>query len=102
MGSEKVANAHWPERDLAFLQRVAREFVRLAPDRVALLTAGGEGQGAFVLCAGERATMDLAAAGRGVADVLGGRGGGSGRIFQGKATALSRRAEALARLETLG
>ena len=97
--AEDVVSAHWPERDLAFLQRVARELVRLAPERVALLTAGDEGQGAFVLCAGERATMELATAGRGVAEILGGRGGGSGRIFQGKAP-LSRRAEALAWLHT--
>jgi alanyl-tRNA synthetase len=101
LGPEPILHAHWPERDLAFLQRVARELVRLAPERVALLMAGDEGQGAFVLCAGERATIDLAAAGRGVAEILGGRGGGSGRIFQGKA-ALSRRAEALAWLRTLG
>jgi alanyl-tRNA synthetase len=100
-GSEKVVSAHWPERDLAFLQRVAREFVRLAPDRAALLTAGNEAQGAFVLCAGESAPIDLAAAGRGVAEILGGRGGGSGRIVQGKA-ALSRRADALTWLQTLG
>jgi alanyl-tRNA synthetase len=99
--SERVVSAHWPERDLAFLQRVARELVRLAPERVALLTAGDEAQGAFVLCAGERAAMDLVAAGRGVAEILGGRGGGSGRIFQGKA-ALARRAEALAWLHTFG
>jgi alanyl-tRNA synthetase len=98
--SEKVASAHWTERDLPFLQRVAREFARLAPDRVVLLTAGDEGQGAFVLCAGERASIDLTAAGRQVAEILGGRGGGSGRIFQGKAGTLSRRAEALARLRT--
>ena len=39
-GSEKVAAAHWTARDLPFLQRVAREFARLAPDRVVLLTAG--------------------------------------------------------------
>lgn len=100
--SEKVVGAHWPERDLPFLQRVAREFARLAPDRLVLLTAGNEGQGAFVLCAGERATIDLVAVGRGVAEILGGRGGGSGRIFQGKAAALSRRAEALAWLHTIG
>ena len=99
MAAEDVVSAHWPERDLAFLQRVARELVRLAPERVALLTAGDEGQGAFVLCVGERATMELATAGRGVAEILGGRGGGSGRIFQGKAP-LSRRVEALAWLHT--
>jgi alanyl-tRNA synthetase len=99
--SEHVASAHWAERDLPFLQRVAREFATLAPDRVLLLTAGGEGQGAFLLCAGERASIDLAGAGRQVAEILEGRGGGSGRIFQGKASALSRRTEALARLRTL-
>jgi alanyl-tRNA synthetase len=99
---EKVVSAHWSERSLPFLQRVAREMARLAPERVALLTAGDEGQGAFVLCAGERATIDLAAAGRGVAEILGGRGGGSGRIFQGKAAALSRRTEALAWVQGLG
>jgi len=97
--AEDVVSAHWPERDLVFLQRVAKELVRLAPERVALLTAGDEGQGAFVLCAGERARLELATAGRGVAEILGGRGGGSGRIFQGKAP-LSRRVEALAWLHT--
>ncbi len=34
-----VAAAHWPERDGGFLQRVAKEFVPLAPRKVALLTA---------------------------------------------------------------
>jgi alanyl-tRNA synthetase len=101
LGAEPALQAHWAQRDLSFLQRVARELVRLAPDRIALLTAGDEGQGAFLLCAGERATIDMAVAGRAVADILGGRGGGSGRVFQGKAGALSRRAEALAQLRTL-
>jgi misacylated tRNA(Ala) deacylase len=101
-GPDPVLHAHWAERDLSFLQRVAREVGRLAPDRVAFLTAGEGEQGAFILCAGERATIDMVAAGRKVAEILAGRGGGSGRIFQGKAAALSRRAEALAWLRTLG
>jgi alanyl-tRNA synthetase len=94
-GPDPVVHAHWAERDLPFLQRVAREVGRLAPARVALLTAGEGDQGAFVLCAGEGATIDMAAAGRKVAEILGGRGGGAGRIFQGKATALSKRTDAL-------
>jgi Ser-tRNA(Ala) deacylase AlaX len=94
-GPDPVLHAHWAERDLPFLQQVAREVGRLAPARVALLTAGEGDQGAFVLCAGEGATIDMAAAGRKVAEILGGRGGGSGRIFQGKAAALSKRTEAL-------
>jgi alanyl-tRNA synthetase len=100
-GGEKIASGHWPARDLPFLQRVARELARLAPDRIALLTAGEGDQGAFVLCAGEGAAIDLAAAGRKVAEILVGRGGGSGRIFQGKATLLTRRADAVGYLSTL-
>jgi alanyl-tRNA synthetase len=96
--TERVAAAHWPDRDPAFLQRVAREFVQLVPDRLALLTVGEGEAGHFVLCAGEHIGLDLAAIGREVAAILAGRGGGSGRIFQGKAGALSRRADALTRL----
>jgi Ser-tRNA(Ala) deacylase AlaX len=99
---EKVASAHWASHDLPFLQRVAKEFTRLGPDRLALLTAGDGEQGAFLLCAGENVTIDLPAVGRKVAEILSGRGGGTGRIFQGKAAALSRRADALAQLRLLG
>jgi alanyl-tRNA synthetase len=98
---ERVAHAHWPQRDLGFLQRVAREFVRLAPNRLALLTAGEAEAGHFVLCAGEEAGLDFTAVGREVAAILSGRGGGAGRIFQGKAAALSRRTDALAQLRSL-
>ena len=98
-----LVDAHWPERDAAFLQYTARAFVALAPDRVSLLTAGRAEEGFFLLCAGEQVRVDLSTLGREVASVLGGRGGGSSRIFQGKASKLSRRADALnilrARLE---
>ncbi|HEX7551180.1 MAG TPA: alanyl-tRNA editing protein [Candidatus Methylomirabilis sp.] len=98
---ETVAAAHWATRDLSFLQRVAREFARLAADRVILLTAGEGEQGAFLLAAGEQARIDLPAAGRRVAELLDGRGGGSGRMFQGKAARLTRRDKALAHLRSL-
>ncbi len=100
-GSERLAAAHWPDRDATFLQRVAREVVRLAPDRLTLLTAGEADEGPFVLCAGERFPLDPAPLGREIATILDGRGGGSGRIFQGKAKALSRRGEALDKLRAL-
>jgi alanyl-tRNA synthetase len=87
--------AHWPERDLPFLQRVAREALRLAPDRAVFLTAGVEGQGAFLVSAGEAAALDVPVVGPKVADLLRGRGGGSARIFQGKAGRLSGREEAV-------
>ncbi len=97
----KIASAHWPSRDLPFLQRMAKEFTHLTPDRVALLTTGEGEEGAFLLCAGEGVTIDLPAAGRQVAEILSGRGGGSGRIFQGRAARLSRRSDALAELHSL-
>ncbi len=40
--------------------------------------------------------------GRKVAELLGGRGGGSGRLFQGKAEHLSRRDEAARLLHDIG
>ncbi|MDP2956671.1 MAG: alanyl-tRNA editing protein [Longimicrobiales bacterium] len=98
-GRGRVLAAHWPQRDLPFLQRVAREAARLAPDRVVFLTSGAGEQGSFLIGAGERATLDVPAVGRLVAELLGGRGGGSGGIFQGKASQLSRREEAARLLE---
>ncbi|HSW28591.1 MAG TPA: alanyl-tRNA editing protein [Longimicrobiales bacterium] len=89
-----VLTAHWPQRGLPFLQRVAREAVRLAPDRVVFLTSGEGEEGSFLLAAGEQAALDVPEVGRRVAELLGGRGGGSGRVFQGKASRLSRREEA--------
>jgi len=99
---ERIGAAHWPQRDPAFLQRVARELIALAPDGMALLTAGEGDTGHFVICAGEQAGVDLVKIGRAVAEILAGRGGGAGRIFQGKASALSRRDEAFAFLRRSG
>ncbi len=100
-GPDRVLSGHWDQRDLAFLQSVAREVGRLDPDRVVLLT-GGEGEdGAFVIGAGERTGTDLKAVGPRVADLFGGRGGGSGGIFQGKATRLSQRGVAADLLRSL-
>ena len=98
-GEGRVLTAHWPRRDLPFLQRVARAIEPLAPDRVVLLTAGEGEEGAFLVGAGEATAIDVSVAGRRVAEILGGRGGGSGRVFQGKATRLSRRDEAVKLLE---
>ena len=97
--SGRVLSAHWPRRDLPFLQRVAREVGRVAPDRVVLLTAGEGEKGAFLVGAGEHAALDVPAVGRRIAELLGGRGGGAGRIFQGKTKDLARREEAVRLLD---
>jgi Ser-tRNA(Ala) deacylase AlaX len=95
---DRVLAAHLSARELPFLQRVARELGQLAPDRAILLTCGETEEGAFLVGAGPDLELDVAAAGRSVAEALQGRGGGSGRIFQGRAAGLSGRTEAEALL----
>jgi alanyl-tRNA synthetase len=92
---DPILQAHWPDRDLSFLQRVARELDALAPERVVFLTTGEDEEGYFLLSAGPQAHADVPSLGRAVAKRLSGRGGGSGRMFQGRAGGLSQREEAL-------
>jgi alanyl-tRNA synthetase len=94
-----VVSGDFEGRDAAFLQRVARRLS--GSQKVALLTAGSGEKGFFAVVAGESIRLDVQAVGRKVAAILGGRGGGSGRLFQGKATTLSAREEALDHLKTL-
>ncbi|MFQ5741557.1 MAG: alanyl-tRNA editing protein [Acidobacteriota bacterium] len=94
--------SHFQSRNMSFLQRVARNLVRKAPGKVALLTATSDGSsGVFVLAKGSEISFDLRRRGQEVAKTLEGRGGGSGQIFQGKAGCISNRAEAVAGLRKL-
>ncbi len=96
-GEGRVARAHWEGRDMAFVQAVARRFTERAGARAVLLTATAGGQHVFALGAGE-GFGDAQALGREVAALLGGKGGGSGRVFQGKAADLGGVESAVARL----
>ena len=89
-----VAEAHFDGRDLAFLTRVGRRFSSVPATGVVLLTAAKEGAGSFLLAAGGASSADVRALGSAVAEALGGRGGGSGKLYQGKGR-LAGRAEAL-------
>ena len=86
---------HFEGKDAAFLQRAARQLAEAAPGKTAFLTAAQAGQSYFVLCAGLEAATDVAALGRAAAALLGAKGGGSGRIFQGKAGSLEARGQVL-------
>jgi alanyl-tRNA synthetase len=93
--SDRVLDAHWQDRDMSFLHNVARRLRVEAPDKSALLTAGAGAGAVFVVVVGEDTSVDLAAVGQQVADLLGGRGGGRHGIYQGKAGTFKRRAAAL-------
>ncbi len=97
-----LSEAHFDGRDLAFLTRVGKRFSTLPVPGVLLLTSAKDGAEAFLLAGGGTSTDDVRALGALVAEALGGRGGGSGKLFQGKAS-LARRVGALALLrERLG
>jgi len=90
-----LLDAHWHDRDMAFLQRVGRSIAEAAPDRRALLTSASEDGAIFLVVAGESSGLLLEEAGPKIAAALGGRGGGRGAIFQGKAESLANRDKAL-------
>ena len=95
---DAVVERHFDGKDAAFLQRAARLVVARAPEKTAFLTATLDGQSFFLLASGEASPLDTAARGKAVAALLSARGGGSGRLFQGKAASLEARAAALASL----
>ncbi|HPA95984.1 MAG: alanyl-tRNA editing protein [Acidobacteria bacterium] len=68
------------------------------PEALAFVTAAAGDGLVFGLAAGDGLALDLAPLGAEVARTLGGRGGGTGRRFQGKAATATHRAEAIALL----
>lgn len=99
-GDDPIIAKHWEDRDLQFLQEIGRRLIELAPDRVALLTVGSVGDGAFLVVAGDTSGLDLGAVGAKACTILNGRGGGRAPFFQGKASAVDRRHEAVELLES--
>ena len=79
---------HFPFADARFLQRVARNLAASPSRSLAILTAGEASEGPFVLCAGTRFRGRVDELGPLAAQILEGRGGGRGPIFQGKARAI--------------
>ncbi|RPI20653.1 MAG: alanyl-tRNA editing protein [Acidobacteria bacterium] len=93
---EDILDAHFRSGDPAFLQSLAHRLQEKVRTKAALLTAGSEGEGYFVVVAGDRVSCDVQALGRQVAILLKGKGGGTGRIFQGRVNTLAKRKDALA------
>jgi len=96
-----VVAAHAEDADPGYLQLVARAFAPLGDGRVGVLTADGAKGPCFLVVAAEAFAGDVQSVGRAVADALGGRGGGSGAIFQGRAESLASRTEALDRVRAI-
>jgi alanyl-tRNA synthetase len=99
---EALVEAHLEHRDMAFLQKLARGVLAIDPTKAMFLTAETGGQGIFLLSAGEGSALDVPAAGKAVATILGAKGGGAGKTFQGKAPSLAACAEAVVKLREMG
>jgi len=100
--AEPVVSGCWPHLDMPFLQALARRLIELAPDKLALVLAGPERDGCFILAAGPDSGADLGELGAKVCEVLDGRGGGKAPLFQGKAGRLDRLDKALELLRSPG
>jgi Ser-tRNA(Ala) deacylase AlaX len=97
--SGSLVETHLEGRDMAFLQKLARGILAVDPNKALFLTAESGGQGLFLLSAGEASSLDVPLSGKAVAAILGAKGGGAGKSFQGKAPNLAARPEALAYLQ---
>jgi len=94
-GATRVVQAHWRDRDMAFLQSAAHALAEAAPDKRALLTTESAGTSLFVVVAGKSSGVRLDKIGPRIVAAMGGRGGGRRTIYQGKADSLKNRGEAV-------
>ncbi len=96
-----VVSRTFAGRPAAFLNSLSKNFLSAAPEKVALFTSSDASGAYFLLVAGADSPLDVQAAGREVTAILGGKGGGSGRLFQGKTGSLEALPAALERLREL-
>ena len=97
--AQTLVELHLQGPEAPLLRGVAESFANRSAHQIGLLTASSEGGDLFALVLGKEVDLDLKAVGTAVAEALGGRGGGGGRVFQGKAPTLGGRDQALLALE---
>jgi Ser-tRNA(Ala) deacylase AlaX len=95
LSPDRLVDAHFDGVDGGFLANVGRALVAQAGTKLALLTATADRGHFFLVAAGAESGVSLVEAGPKVAAAIGGRGGGSGTTFQGKADSLEHRKSAL-------
>jgi len=96
--SGTLAVRHFENKDTGFLQKIIRPLLELDNNRIVFVSSEKDGNAFFNLAAGSNCEADIPKLGREIASVLNGKGGGSGRQFQGKFKDLSKLTEAVALL----
>ncbi len=85
---DPVVHLHFEGKDAGFLQRTGKAATARLKEKALLVTSTDGAQDAFVLAFGEALTGNFPEIAKAAAALLEGRGGGSGRVFQGKAASL--------------
>lgn len=98
-GADELVDCHLAGVEAGLLRPISEELGKRAMERVGFLTCEVDGRFMFSLVLGEESDLEMSRAVSRLCEILGGRGGGSGKLFQGKAESLSRRAEAVAMLK---
>ena len=107
LASESISQAgdlvdlHLEGFEAPMLRPLAEAMTKSLGRRVAMLTAESESGFLFAVVVGQETGIDVRTAGRGVAEIFGGRGGGAGQVFQGKAENLTDRSNAVGFLSSL-
>jgi Ser-tRNA(Ala) deacylase AlaX len=99
-GQQATVELHLGPEEAELLRPLAERFAQQARHGFAFLTADTGCGCLFALAAGEEEQLDLQRIGGRVAEVLDGRGGGRGAIFQGKCASLAARDQALSLLRS--
>lgn len=98
LGEQPFVERHFEDDDLPYLQKVARPWQAGQAAGLLFLTAGKGKDAAFLIATRGELALDLKTLGQQAAGLLAGKGGGAGRLFQGKATGLEGRPAAVALL----
>ncbi|MCL1908510.1 MAG: DHHA1 domain-containing protein [Holophagaceae bacterium] len=93
---------HFENKDAGFLQKLVRSILEADPSRLVFVTSEKSNNAFFSLAAGADCQADVPKLGRELAAILNGKGGGSGRQFQGKFTETTKLKEARAMLHQAG
>lgn len=98
--TESLVEVHFDGADGGFLANVGRLLAARADAKVGLLTASTADSHFFLVLVGDQSGVSLAEVAPVVAELLDGRGGGSGSTYQGKAGSLEHRREAVEALRS--
>lgn len=91
LGEKLFAEQHCEESDLPYLQKVAKHWQNGKAAGLLFLTAKKGKEAAFLIATRGDLNLDIKSVGQEVAARLEGKGGGAGRLFQGKASSLDQR-----------